>query len=220
MSLSEQQVEELFRFCKKKYVDYYDLQVELVDHLASRIEEEMGADNQLSFEDALKKVYAGFGLFGFAHVVQQKQAALQKQSNRAWWRAVKAFFTWPKLVFTAALFMILYSSATFLPGNWRWLIVLALVLVAFTREVVLMRRMRKSQQKPILLTQYTPTGNFVTFIVYLQIFDRVIDGSVGQWAFILILLVGYIFHSAMIEVTSRIYQQAREQYPEAFLATV
>jgi hypothetical protein len=219
MTLSEQQIEELFRFCKKKYVHYYDLQVELVDHLATRIEEEMAADDRLGFADALQKVYAGFGLFGFAHVVQEKQAALQKQSNRAWWRAVKAFFTWPKLVFTAALFMVLYTAGSFLSPDLRWLIVCAVLLVGFVREVVLMRRMRKSEKKAMLLTQYTPAGNFVSFIVYVQIINVVVDGSLGLWPFVLILLVAFIFHSALIAVTRRIYQQAREQYPLAFVAS-
>jgi hypothetical protein len=45
MTLNQEQIEALFRFCEKKSVRYYDLQVELVDHLAERIEEEMKADH-------------------------------------------------------------------------------------------------------------------------------------------------------------------------------
>ena len=65
MQLSSKEIDLLFEFTKKKLVHWYDLQVELVDHLAARIEEEMQADQKLSFEQALEKVYKGFGLFGF-----------------------------------------------------------------------------------------------------------------------------------------------------------
>ena len=45
MTLTHKQIDQLFAFTKKKMVRYYDLQVELVDHLAARIEEEMD-DNE------------------------------------------------------------------------------------------------------------------------------------------------------------------------------
>ena len=58
MQLSKDQIDQLFAFTKKKMVHWHDLQVEIVDHLAERIEEEMNADSKLGFDDALAKVYA------------------------------------------------------------------------------------------------------------------------------------------------------------------
>ena len=73
MPLTDQQIEALFAFTKKKYVHHYDVQVELVDHLATSIEEEMEKDTKISFEDALQRVYARFGIFGFAKEQKRKQ---------------------------------------------------------------------------------------------------------------------------------------------------
>ncbi len=39
--MTNQQLDQLFAFTQKKGVRYYDLQVELVDHLAERIKGEM-----------------------------------------------------------------------------------------------------------------------------------------------------------------------------------
>jgi hypothetical protein len=55
--LNKEQVDHLFAFCNKHYVQHYDLQIELVDHLANAVEEKMAIDSQLSFEEALNKVY-------------------------------------------------------------------------------------------------------------------------------------------------------------------
>ena len=103
MPLTEKQIESLFRFCEKKFVRHYDLQVELVDHLAERIEEEMAADATLGFDAALQRVYAGFGLFGFAHIVQDRSAMLHKRNSKLWWSQVRAFFVLPKILLTISL---------------------------------------------------------------------------------------------------------------------
>mgnify|MGYP000193300158 CR=1 FL=1 len=42
--ITEVQYESLFAFCRKHYVQYYDVQVELVDHLAEAIEEKLKAE--------------------------------------------------------------------------------------------------------------------------------------------------------------------------------
>ena len=77
MTLSKEQIEHLFTFTQKKFVNWYDLQVELVDHLANKIEAEMEADKALSFERALGNVYAGFGIFGFAQIVKEREKVLR-----------------------------------------------------------------------------------------------------------------------------------------------
>ena len=80
MALDQQHIEELFAFTRKEYVHWYDLQVELVDHLASGIEEEMAADPRLDFQRALEKVYGRFGIFGFSEIVKEKTKAAQRES--------------------------------------------------------------------------------------------------------------------------------------------
>ena len=97
MPLTNEQIETLFLFTQKKFVHYYDLQVELVDHLACSIEEEMEKDTTFSFEAALQKVYSRFGLFGFAHVVQQRERALEKQHRELWRKTIKGYFTLPRI---------------------------------------------------------------------------------------------------------------------------
>ena len=41
MKLSEEQIDVLFIFTKKHLVEHYDVQVELVDHIATEIEAEI-----------------------------------------------------------------------------------------------------------------------------------------------------------------------------------
>ena len=82
MKLSAEQIERLYQFTRQHFVEYYDLQTELVDHLAIAIEAEWQENSKISFEDALQKEFKKFGVFGFMEVVEQRQAALNKKYNK------------------------------------------------------------------------------------------------------------------------------------------
>ena len=80
--LSEIEIKRLFEFAEKKLVHWYDLQIEIVDHLASGIEAEMQATSGLTFESALEHVYRSFGMFGFAKIVQERQKTPCQSSKK------------------------------------------------------------------------------------------------------------------------------------------
>jgi hypothetical protein len=82
--VSVEEVERLFKFVKSKYVHYFDLQCELVDHLACAIEEEWELNPTVSFENALTRVYARFPITGFTHFVAEQA----KYINGYWWRMI------------------------------------------------------------------------------------------------------------------------------------
>ena len=61
MQLTTSQIDQLFIFTRQHYVEWYDLQSELVDHLANAIETDWQENPTLSFEAALNKEFqAGY----------------------------------------------------------------------------------------------------------------------------------------------------------------
>ncbi len=96
--LTDEQIGTLFKFVKSKYVDFYDVQIELVDHLASEVEQRMAEAPGVTFDAALQQVYRGFGIFGFSDLVEEKQKAVNKQSRVLWWESVKHLFRLPMLI--------------------------------------------------------------------------------------------------------------------------
>jgi len=66
MKLTSQQIQQLYKFTRQHYVEYYDVQTELVDHLANDIEQIWKEQPNLSFEkarDILQKIWC-FWLYG------------------------------------------------------------------------------------------------------------------------------------------------------------
>ena len=63
--LSIDQIVHLFTFTRQHYVEYFDVQSELVDHLANAIETEWQANPKLPFDEALNKEFKKFNFRAF-----------------------------------------------------------------------------------------------------------------------------------------------------------
>lgn len=106
MKLTPQQIQQLYKFTRQHYVEWYDLQTELVDHLANSIEQQWQENPKISFEDALQIEFKKFGVFGFMDIVEKRQIALGKKYNQLVWQHFKSFFTIPKIIGTLAIYSI------------------------------------------------------------------------------------------------------------------
>ncbi|MEA1786637.1 hypothetical protein U1E44_11080 [Arenibacter sp. GZD96] len=111
MKVSQDQLTKLYRFTRTHYVAHYDVQTELVDHLANGIEYQWKENGNLSFEEALHREFKKFGVFGFHDLIAQKQNAMNKKYRAILWRFFKEWFRWPKIIGTffsaCAIFLIL-----------------------------------------------------------------------------------------------------------------
>lgn len=146
MKLTSEQIERLYQFTRQHYVEWYDLQTELVDHLANAIEQQWQENPKISFEDALQMEFKKFGVFGFMDVVEKRQAALNKKYNKIVWQHFKNFFSIPKIIITlssiGSLFLILKNF------KYAELIATSLILgVVITFWIGLLVQKRKSKRQ-------------------------------------------------------------------------
>jgi hypothetical protein len=148
MKLNPSQIDRLFTFTRQHYVEYYDLQTELVDHLAHAIEAQWQEKPKLSFEDALNIEFKKFGVFGFMDVVEKRQAVLGKKYNRLVWKHFKGFFTVPKVILTVSLvvglflFLRIQYFDYFFPAAML-LLLIGILPFAFVKN----RKMKQHSQK-------------------------------------------------------------------------
>jgi len=110
MKLTNLQIDRLYEFTREHYVEWYDLQTELVDHLASDIEGQWNDKPDIAFEKSLNKAFKRFGIFGFDDVVQQKQKAIKKMYRAFIWRFYKEWLKLPKIILNVVLMFVLYFS--------------------------------------------------------------------------------------------------------------
>lgn len=146
MKLTPEQIERLYQFTRQHYVEWYDLQTELVDHLANSIEAQWQENPKVSFEDALQMEFKKFGIFGFMDVVEKRQAALNKRYNKIVWQHFKAFFTIPKIVITLFSFFLMFFVFRNYANSENLILILFFgILTLFWISLFLQSRKNKKQ---------------------------------------------------------------------------
>jgi hypothetical protein len=183
MKLTTSQINQLFTFTRQHYVEYYDLQSELVDHLANAIEIQMQENPNGSFDEALNLEFKKFGVFGFMDVVQNRRAVLCKKYNSLVWQHFKIFFGIPKIVLTIAMMLVLYSILKVSTYS-EWIVIsLYFILIGFTfyklfKNNRISKRKKQTQEKrwffEEIINQY---GGFLgviifQFNIFVQIFNH------------------------------------------------
>jgi len=143
MKLTETHIENLYKFTRRHYVYYYDVQTELVDHLANDIEDIWQAQPNLSFQEARDKAFKKFGIFGFMDVIEAKQKQMSKRYRKIIWRFFSEWFTLPKLLTTITIFLSLFL---FLKVQYSEYILLGGLLLGAIYDIILQYKNRKKQQ--------------------------------------------------------------------------
>jgi uncharacterized membrane protein YesL len=115
MKISQDEIEDLYAFTRLHFVEHYDLQTELVDHMANDIESVWIKQPKLPYTEARDKAFKKFGIFGFMDVVSKRQKAMGKRYHKYLWEELKEWFTVPKLVITLSIWLGFYAvlSSTF-----------------------------------------------------------------------------------------------------------
>jgi hypothetical protein len=108
MKLTKEQIQELYTFTRQHFVEHFDVQTELVDHLANDIEQIWETQPNLSFEEAKTISFKKFGVFGFMNVVEERQKVLSKKYWKIIWHFAKDWFQLPKILTTGLIFMLFF----------------------------------------------------------------------------------------------------------------
>lgn len=230
--LTDEQIQELYAYCKRKNILYYDIQVEIVDHMANAIEEKMNLNPALSFKEALEEVHVSFGSFGLKEIVESKTEAMRKQYNKTHRRLFWRYFTPPKLTLTALVFFAVVMLERMIPFQFLIyvLIVTALISMYFFFSLQNKKhRVGKSQQKKLLMTDrqyFDYTSVFTSLLIFIlpRLFEMGALGNLdGEMkiriqyyifsVWFIIFSIGAIVRRELLITTA---EKAKKQYPAAF----
>ena len=148
MKLNEQQINQLYLFTRWHFVEWYDLQSELVDHLANSIEDRWKENPKLTFEEALELEFKKFGIFGFMDVVDERRRFLSKKYSRIIWKHYKEFFRLPKIILTvSSMYFLYFLSEKLQDSQYLYLSILAVIGIIFTVESRKIHKAQKLKEK-------------------------------------------------------------------------
>lgn len=221
MKLNTNQIEKIEDFIDSKNVEFYDIKVELVDHLASAIEEELTKFPSLSFSDVLLSKYKEFGLFGFSDFVENRTSAVYSESRRKYWKQFLEFFKVPKLVYTVLIYVLFYFIfQTFYlihPVAIIGSIIIPLGLYSF----ITFLKMKKEIKAKLVQKQYYPFWISISGSL-LNLFNIALahENKTAFWyqPWFLATIVTFLIIGVWAESSTHkiIHEKLRFEYPEAF----
>jgi hypothetical protein len=222
MKLTASQIDHLFTFTRQHYVEWYDLQSELVDHLANAIETQWQENPKLSFNEALNKEFKKFGVFGFMNVVEKRQAVLSKKYNSIVWHHFKDFFGIPKIVLTITITLLLFSVLRIgIYSEWIFIsfysILLGLAFYKLVKDSLLKKKKKQAGKKRWLFEEIIHQyGSFAVIIFFpFHIFVRILnhaDDFFGNDYYILGLSFFLVLYSLVLFTIFKVIPSRAEEY--------
>lgn len=229
-TITPEETEILFTFCHQHFVYHYDLQVELVDHLGSFIEEQWSENPEIPFNTALLNTFKKFGITGFSKIKEQKQKELARKYNLLLWKYFLEFYQWPKILMTLAGTMVLFTLLRIV-DNIAWVIVpyFALLVVATLyyfyfiaqknfnvqtvpgKKFMLLEYVNQIQMTVVLFSQ-TPLAAY-NISRYLHIHSITQTWALLLISFVLVCL-NIILYGQFFFIPEKIKEHFQEQFPE------
>ena len=108
MKLSPSQISTLKKLISSKGYPEIDLQFEILDHVACKVEVLLEENPSMSLDDAFRKVHSEFGIFGFSDLAESYTKSIEKRYRRFFLEEFVEFFTSYKIIYPAGIGFILY----------------------------------------------------------------------------------------------------------------
>jgi len=231
MKLTTAQIDQLYLFTRQHYVEWYDLQSELVDHLANAIEMQWQENPTLTFDEVLNKEFGKFGVFGFMGVVEEKQKFLGKKYRKLIWKYYTEFFRLPKIILTFLSMLLIYKLLIVFEGAkdiiFGLIVILSLgfFVSTFYQEKVVSDK-NKSNRKKWMFEDVSLQNRNNVFIVlpslvinsfnlfFKESHFTIITATIFSVSLVLLVLLIYI---KIKIIPKKVSEELAKTYPEYFI---
>jgi hypothetical protein len=226
MKINENQIEELYLFTRKHFVEWYDVQTELVDHLANGIEAQWEENPNLTFKECLNNEFKKFGVFGFSEVVEQKTNALSKYYIKEVFEYLKAYFKLPKIILTLSSVWVLFKMMQVVDNKDYVVIpvislVFSFVVIYAIKESIRLKKNYKATGKKWLFESITGQLGGAIHFLNIGIYAPLYSQSNEQWtltsqfvfSFFVVLYVLF-FYIALKIVSPKLKEKLSKEHPE------
>lgn len=232
MTLSENEKEQLLDFIKSHYVDFHDVRLLIAGDLEEDIVKRLQEDEELTFEEALKKAYKEYGVIGFSDAAEDYMKKIDKyfykkvifkilkeevSTLRFWLLAILSFLG------IHAVLMSLIDSPFILAGSFLVLVIVALIV--FFRKFHRKMKALKENDDFYYVHQLLASNNSVIFPVsYMPLIIAPHIGRLAEdefWSMAILAAFSTISVIGFYLMYFRIYKERHnilQNYKDNFLA--
>ena len=114
MKLTQEQTQYIFDYVSSFDIKWYELQVELTDHIVSSMEEIWEKDPKLTFEQVKQFAKNKFtGDSSFKSIEKERTKVLRKEYNREQWKMIAAYLKFPKVISSILLLALTFKVSLY-----------------------------------------------------------------------------------------------------------
>ena len=226
--VNSNQIDRLYRFTREHFVEYYDVQTELVDHLASVIEKQWREDPAIGFENALQEEFKKFGIFGFLEVVEERQKAMTKTYWNLVLKESLEFLGLPKVILMISIVsFIFWSLSQFEYGKITIGSIVLIEMIFLFYHLIKLNREKKKRVKGkgriyLLEDMILNVGQIGATSFYpgylLLYFDKIIPNEIASIVIAILIAFAFVIHYvAVIVLPEKTKDILLRIYPELSL---
>jgi hypothetical protein len=221
--LTNEQIQQLKQYCLKSGVPYYEVQVELVDHMAEWMEARLQTPGA-SFEKVFPELKFAFS----PKVLRQIQTEKEKHILRAYLQLLNeswlAFFTWPKILVLICLYLFMWLIGPYIKTDELILVGISLINLygagVFMANNDIVKKNRDEQKAKLLsvrVSYYVTIGLALLVILQYYLFwwnesTALLLASALKWVYpLFVLLMASFYHTQV-----NFHKKLRERYQQAF----
>jgi hypothetical protein len=216
MKLSAEEINYVFNYIKNIDVKYYELQVELTDHLVLIMEEIWTEDPELTFHQVKYRAEQRFGRNYFKEVEKERKMILQKEFNRQHRKIVADFLKFPKIIGSVLLGVLVYHGSFYFENPAKYveslfgllfLFAIATHYVWFKNRKIYGNRFLAVEISFGLVSGFPLFGSLALFIK-----DEVNQNPMLIIPSICLWIVIFLFCIAGIHLTNKVVSNIKKQY--------
>ncbi|MGC4232266.1 MAG: hypothetical protein QM594_04740 [Niabella sp.] len=221
------QIQELENLCYAEGICFYDVRMEMTDHLAQGIEQKMAQQPDLTFDEAKRETAQSLGVYGFHKIVEEKETlianALRTRQRTLFWK----YFTLPKLIGSCLLFLTLASPyllfKTSVDLNIKINMIGSAVFIISAGLYSVFTFIRP-QEKLISLPPLSRFNWLVLWVLLINATNLLKEHKGEPWfnstwfvmVFSFMMTISILFGLAWLSIYSKVYKEACKNYPLAF----
>lgn len=221
MKLNEQQIAQIREFVKSRGFEKTEVEIEILDHVATAVENELEQSAGMSLEEAIENVHRSFGPMGFSQIETAVTEGLRLHirylfKTNLWkqWSTKQLLFN---LLTAGAIFLLLWSLPQVVSRQYATIsLFLTICLISFAPLIYHIRVFRNWKKRSMLtgkfLLPYAAAGFWVGYLFQLIPLYTWYDTPLMDWLLIISSLWLSTTLLACLLMVSEIYKWTYERW--------
>jgi hypothetical protein len=225
--ITQEQQNQIMDYCQQCGIKYYDVELEVLDHIMEWIENDMAA-HRVPFEVSFLQMQREFTIRDCRAIVRSRSRGIRGRMLRSCLRELADFFSWPKIaiVFGLTAFVILvdlYLNIGKFPSMAIHIINITNIAVWSSSKII--RQNRQEKAVPMMAwKQINTLQGFLIFPTVIYLLASLAIASGGEltltesrvllYAFPVVIVVSLAWGKVIVAA----HQKLRKDYPQAFIA--